>query len=200
MKDASNFGQFKKEIEEREKELAEINKENKPISFSFLNNDLPSNNDSLANRDLLRKIRKSQLEREIKEFREQQAKQSESEIKKQLDKYIEPIKRHREDPVIYESIDPVVPRRNFFREEASVTGELNDKERLPLTVPAITHKPPPRVSNSNFLMILFWLAAILLVISLLSKQGTNEEQQKNKQGYLQRNVPIVLDTQTASIF
>ncbi|MDJ0696108.1 hypothetical protein [Mastigocoleus sp. MO_188.B34] len=60
---------------------------------------------------------------------------------------------------------------------------------------------PTKVSNTNFITILLWLAAFLLAINSWSQQNINEkEQQKNKQGYLQRNVPVVLDTQTASFF
>ncbi len=60
---------------------------------------------------------------------------------------------------------------------------------------------PTKVSNTNFIAILLWLAAFLLAITSWSQQNINEkEQQKNKQGYLLRSLPVVLETQTVSFF
>ncbi|MDJ0635591.1 MAG: hypothetical protein QNJ34_20550 [Xenococcaceae cyanobacterium MO_188.B29] len=217
MKDASNFGlgvsklqsdmQLKKEIEELEKERTNIknliNKKSKSVSFYFPNNNLPSNNESLAERDvLLYKIWDSLLENKINKRQEELTKRSESKRKehqKEWDKWIEQRKIRPEEPVVTEPIYPrLTPINRNLKIENPLFPQYLSGEKIPSPEGNTSiYKPPTRVSNSNFFTNLFWLVVLLLVISFLFRQGTNEKQEKNKQGYLQKNVPVVLDIQAA---
>ncbi|WP_026736166.1 hypothetical protein [Fischerella sp. PCC 9605] len=187
--------QLKKEIEERQKELAEINKKSnkeiKPISFSLPNNDIISNNDSLA--DILYRIRKSQLASEIKE------------LQKELENIYKPIRPSHDDRQLKDytpSKDDSLPIKIDFpsKSRQDTWREIHENENLRPTLPPTyiskdlqnseENTNGPSSSDKPRNTILFWLIALLVVMYFLSHQGTNEKQQPNQQDY-PKDVPAL---------